>query len=65
MDFRFLYDPQRRIFSIGYRLADAEGPARLDASYYDLLAPSRAWPASSPSPRATYRRRTGSTSAAC
>ena len=30
MDFRFLYDPQRRIFSIGYRLADAEGPARLD-----------------------------------
>ena len=38
MDFRFLYDPQRRIFSIGYRLADAEGPARLDASYYDLLA---------------------------
>src|SRR5258708_369828 len=38
MDFRFLYDPQRRIFSIGYRLADPEGPGRLDASYYDLLA---------------------------
>ncbi|HUG53050.1 MAG TPA: glucoamylase family protein, partial [Vicinamibacteria bacterium] len=38
MDFRFLYDPQRRIFSIGYRLADAEGPARLDTAYYDLLA---------------------------
>jgi cyclic beta-1,2-glucan synthetase len=38
MDFRFLYDAQRRIFSIGYRLADAEGPGRLDASYYDLLA---------------------------
>ncbi|HEV7500432.1 MAG TPA: glucoamylase family protein, partial [Vicinamibacteria bacterium] len=38
MDFRFLYDGQRRIFSIGYRLADAEGPGRLDASYYDLLA---------------------------
>ena len=38
MDFRFLYDAQRRIFSIGYRLADPEGPARLDASYYDLLA---------------------------
>ncbi len=38
MDFRFLYDPQRRILSIGYRLADAEGPGRLDASYYDLLA---------------------------
>ena len=38
MNFRFLYDPQRRIFSIGYRLADAEGPGRLDPSYYDLLA---------------------------
>jgi len=37
-DFRFLYDIQRRVFSIGYRLADAEGPGRLDASYYDLLA---------------------------
>jgi cyclic beta-1,2-glucan synthetase len=38
MSFRFLYDPQRRILSIGYRLADAEGPGRLDPSYYDLLA---------------------------
>ena len=38
MSFRFLYDPLRRIFSIGYRLADAEGPGRLDPSYYDLLA---------------------------
>jgi cyclic beta-1,2-glucan synthetase len=38
MRFRFLYDPQRRILSIGYRLADAEGPGRLDLSYYDLLA---------------------------
>jgi cellobiose phosphorylase len=38
MSFRFLYDPQRRVFSIGYRLADAEGPGRLDTSYYDLLA---------------------------
>ncbi len=38
MDFGFLYDSQRRIFSIGYRLPDAEGPGRLDASYYDLLA---------------------------
>jgi cyclic beta-1,2-glucan synthetase len=36
--FRFLYDPQRRILSIGYRLADADGPGRLDLSYYDLLA---------------------------
>ncbi len=38
MSFRFLYDPQRRILSIGFRLADAEGPGRLDPSYYDLLA---------------------------
>ena len=38
MGFRFLYDPQRRILSIGYRLADTEGPGRLDVSYYDLLA---------------------------
>ncbi|MET0552168.1 MAG: glucoamylase family protein [Vicinamibacteria bacterium] len=38
IDFRFLYDSQRKLFSIGYRLADAEGPARLDPSLYDLLA---------------------------
>jgi cyclic beta-1,2-glucan synthetase len=38
MGFRFLYDPQRRILSIGFRLADAEGPGRLDNGYYDLLA---------------------------
>ena len=38
MNFRFLYDPTRRILSIGYRLADAEGPGRLDPSFYDLLA---------------------------
>jgi cyclic beta-1,2-glucan synthetase len=38
MDFRFLYDEQRRIFSIGYRLPDTEGPGRQDPGYYDLLA---------------------------
>src|SRR5207249_4463447 len=38
MNFAFLYDRDRRIFSIGFRLADPEGPGRLDASYYDLLA---------------------------
>ncbi|HSB20504.1 MAG TPA: glucoamylase family protein [Anaeromyxobacteraceae bacterium] len=38
MSFRFLYDPRRRLLSIGYRAADAEGPGRLDASHYDLLA---------------------------
>ena len=30
--------PARGVFSIGFRLADAEGPGRLDPSYYDLLA---------------------------
>jgi len=38
MDWKFLYDRSRGMFSIGYRLADAEGPGRLDSSYYDLLA---------------------------
>ena len=38
MRFDFLYDRRRRIFSIGYRLADADGPGRLDSSFYDLLA---------------------------
>ncbi|MEN9579592.1 MAG: hypothetical protein RJA70_2601, partial [Pseudomonadota bacterium] len=34
MDFGFLYDSERSLFSIGYNL----GGARLDASHYDLLA---------------------------
>jgi cyclic beta-1,2-glucan synthetase len=38
MDWKFLYDRTRGVFAIGFRLADAEGPGRLDASYYDLLA---------------------------
>ena len=38
MNFRLLYDPRRQLFTIGYRLADAEGPGRRDASHYDLLA---------------------------
>ncbi len=38
MNFGFLYDRKRRLFAIGYRLADSLGAARLDASYYDLLA---------------------------
>ncbi len=38
MNFGFLYDRQRQIFAIGYRLADADGPGRLDNSFYDLLA---------------------------
>ncbi|MDZ4821002.1 MAG: glucoamylase family protein [Planctomycetota bacterium] len=33
MDFRFLYDPQRRLFSIGYNIEEE----RLDRSHYDML----------------------------
>ena len=38
MNWKFLYDRARGVFAIGFRLADAEGPGRLDPSYYDLLA---------------------------
>lgn len=34
MEMSFLYDPQRKLFSIGYNVSDQ----RLDRSYYDLLA---------------------------
>jgi cyclic beta-1,2-glucan synthetase len=34
MDFEFLFDPNRRLFSIGFSVTDG----RLDASFYDLLA---------------------------
>ncbi|MHB8446546.1 MAG: glycoside hydrolase family 94 protein, partial [Rudaea sp.] len=34
MDFSFLYDKDRRLFTVGYNVADR----RPDASYYDLLA---------------------------
>ncbi len=38
MRFGFLYDRSRHLFAIGYRMADADGPGRLDTSFYDLLA---------------------------
>ena len=38
MNFRFLFDVKRQLFTIGYRLADADAPGRPDLSYYDLLA---------------------------
>jgi cyclic beta-1,2-glucan synthetase len=38
MHFGFLYDRKRQLFAIGYKLADQFGGARLDASFYDLLA---------------------------
>ena len=38
MNFAFLYDRHRQLFTIGYRLADAGGPGRMDGAFYDLLA---------------------------
>lgn len=38
MDFAFLFDPHRKLFTIGYRLPDVEGPGRSDPTFYDLLA---------------------------
>ncbi len=38
MHFRFLYDAQRDLFSIGYEVADRDGLGRLDTASYDLLA---------------------------
>jgi len=38
MNFRFLLEPKRQLFSIGYVLPDAENAGRLDESFYDLLA---------------------------
>ena len=32
MNFRFLFDPKRQLFAIGYRLPDAESAGRLAAS---------------------------------
>jgi cyclic beta-1,2-glucan synthetase len=34
IDMRFLYDPERRLFAIGYNVSEG----RVDSSYYDLLA---------------------------
>ena len=55
MRFDFLYDRRRRIFAIGYRLADAEAQAALIASSTICWRPRRGWPASSPSPKAMSR----------
>ena len=50
MDFGFLYNPQRRLFSIGFNVEDG----KLDRSHYDLLAPRPVWPATWRSPRAMW-----------
>src|SRR5690606_32458651 len=38
MQFGFLYDRRRRLFTIGYRLPNATGPGGPDSAYYDMLA---------------------------
>ncbi len=63
MDFGFLYDRRRQLFTIGYRLADAGGLGRRRLVLRPAGLRSAGWPASSRSPRATCRRATGSTSA--
>ena len=61
MRFDFLYDRRRRIFAIGYRLADAEVQGVSTGSTTICWHPKRGWPASLPSPKATSRSSTGST----
>jgi cyclic beta-1,2-glucan synthetase len=38
MNFTPLYDAQRQLFAVGYRLPTSDAPGRLDPSRYDLLA---------------------------
>jgi cyclic beta-1,2-glucan synthetase len=38
MDFRFLFDRRRQLFTIGHRLPDESGPGGPDLGFYDLLA---------------------------
>jgi hypothetical protein len=64
MRFEFLYDRRRRIFSIGYRLADAHGPGRLDTSFYDLLASEARLASFVAIVKGTFRSTTGSISGA-
>ena len=59
-DFSFLFDPTRKLFSIGFRVRD--GPWIRAATTFS--PPRPAWPASSRSPRAMSPRTTGSGSAA-
>ena len=55
MDFGSLFDPVRKLFSIGFRVREGT----LDPSYYDLLASEARSPASWRSPRVTSRPITG------
>jgi len=56
MDFNFLLDPERKVFTIGYNVSEG----KQDNSFTTCWRLKHAWPASSRSPRATCRRNTGS-----
>ena len=60
MEFGFLFDPERKLLSIGYRVAEGRSTRAATTS----SPPKRGSRASSPSPRATSPRATGSGSAA-
>ena len=61
VEYGFLYDEARHLFAIGYNVTEH----RLDPASTTCWPRRRAWPASSPSRRASCRRSTGSRSAAC
>jgi hypothetical protein len=60
MDFSFLFDVERKLFTIGYNVT----ASRRDDSYYDLLASKRGSPAFVGIAKATCRNNTGSAWAA-
>ena len=61
MQFGFLYDRRKRMFSVGHHLADLDGPAKADGSSTICWHPRPAWRASSRSRRARCRSTIGST----
>ncbi len=62
MRFEFLLRPAAAHFLDRFPLADAEGPGRLDGSFYDLLRRKRGWRVSWRSRKATCHSTTGSIS---
>lgn len=56
MDFKFLVDPERKLLSIGYSVADM----RLDTNCYDLLASEARLASLFAIAKETFLRNTGS-----
>ena len=56
MDFTFLFDDTRKLFSIGYRVGGRKLWIRIAMT---CLPPRRAWQVLSPSPKAKLRHLTG------